>query len=59
MASFCLDHFIETSDIYLESSAAELKAEKNPSHWICYIFQQIAELGYSERTKHYDIDTVK
>ena len=59
MASICLDHFLEAQNTNLEAAVAELTTGRKTSHWIWYIFPQIAELGYSERATYYGIDTVE
>jgi len=55
MAGICLDHFIEAQNANFKTALNELTAGKKTSHWICYISPQIAELGYSERSKRYGI----
>ena len=57
MAGICLDHFIDAQSTNLQTAVAELMAGEKISHWIWYIFPQIAELGYSERSKFYGIET--
>jgi uncharacterized protein (DUF1810 family) len=59
MAGICLDHFIEAQNANFKTALNELTAGKKTSHWIWYIFPQIAELGYSERSKRYGIKTRK
>ena len=57
MASICVDHFIEAQNTNLGAAVAELRAGEKTSHWIWYVFPQIAELGHSERAKYYGIKT--
>ena len=59
MAGVSLDHFIDAQNTNLEAAVVELTAGQKTSHWIWYIFPQIAELGYSERAKYYGIKTRK
>ena len=59
MADVSLDHFIDAQNTNLEAAVSELTAGQKTSHWIWYIFPQIAELGYSERAKYYGIKTHK
>ena len=59
MASIYLDHFIEAQNANFRIALTELTEGKKRSHWIWYIFPQIAELGYSERSKKYGINTLK
>ena len=59
MDDIYLDHFLDAQNVDLEQVLAELSAGKKRSHWIWYIFPQIAELGYSERAKYYGIKTHK
>ena len=57
MASICLDHFIEAQNANFKIALTELTEGKKRSHWIWYIFPQIAEFGHSERSKKYSIKT--
>ena len=59
MAGICLDHFIEAQNANFKTALNELTAGKKRSHWIWYIFPQIVELGFSERSKRYGIKTRK
>ena len=43
MASICVDHFIEAQNTNLGAAVAELRAGEKTSHWIWYVFPQIAE----------------
>ena len=58
MDDIYLDHFLDAQNVDLEQVLAELSAGKKRSHWIWYIFPQIAPLGYSEKAKYYGIKTL-
>ena len=59
MAGICLDHFTKAQNANFKVALSELTAGKKRSHWIWYIFPQIVELGFSERSKRYGIKTRK
>ena len=59
MAGICLDHFTKAQNVNFKVALSELTAGKKRSHWIWYIFPQIVELGFSERSKRYGIKTRK
>lgn len=55
-----IQRFIEAQqgkDFYpsYQSAYAEIKAGKKQSHWIWYIFPQLATLGYSSTAKYFGI----
>jgi len=53
---FDLDRFIEAQEADYETALRELKNGQKVSHWIWYIFPQLAELGYSDRAKYYGLE---
>ena len=57
MAGVSLDHFIDAQNTNFKIALTELTEGKKRSHWIWYIFPQIAEFGHSERSKKYSIKT--
>ena len=56
---FDLSRFVSAqSDIYAEA-LAELKTGRKRSHWMWYVFPQIAGLGYSSTTRLYAIKSAE
>jgi uncharacterized protein (DUF1810 family) len=53
---FDLDRFVEAQEADYETALRELNQGEKVSHWIWYIFPQLAELGYSYRAKYYGIE---
>lgn len=53
-----LNRFIEAQQTAYEVALAEIKKGKKQSHWMWYIFPQIAGLGFSETSKFYAIKDV-
>jgi len=52
-----LNRFVEAQASDFEPACAELRAGRKRSHWIWYIFPQIAGLGYSSTSRHYAISS--
>lgn len=52
---FDLDRFIAAQEALYEIALAELRAGKKRSHWMWFIFPQIAGLGRSETARFYAI----
>jgi uncharacterized protein (DUF1810 family) len=42
-----------------QRAIAELRAGKKRSHWMWFVFPQIAGLGYSEMARHYAIASIE
>jgi uncharacterized protein (DUF1810 family) len=53
--AFSLKRFLDAQSRDYEIALAEIKAGRKRSHWMWYIFPQIAGLGYSEMAKRYAI----
>ena len=55
--SIALDRFLEAQDRngMFEQALSELRAGRKTSHWIWYVFPQIAGLGMSEMSVFYSI----
>ena len=47
--------FLDAQDKVWAQVERELKRGEKTSHWIWYIFPQLASLGRSERARHYSI----
>ena len=56
---FDLDRFVEAQEVDYETAVRELNQGEKVSHWIWYIFPQLAELGYSYRAKYYGIEGIE
>ena len=50
-----LERFVDAQDPVFETVCAELRAGKKRSHWMWYVFPQIAGLGLSEMSRRYAI----
>jgi uncharacterized protein (DUF1810 family) len=54
---FSLQRFVEAQDRDFESAVQELRAGRKRSHWIWYVFPQIAGLGSSAMSQRYAISS--
>ena len=52
---FDLDRFVEAQAGMYDAALGELRAGRKTSHWIWFIFPQIAGLGRSPTAQHYAI----
>ncbi len=50
-----LGRFLDAQRTSYETALKEVKSGRKRSHWIWYIFPQIAGLGYSETARYYAI----
>jgi len=50
-----LQRFIKAQQQHYQIALSEIQAGQKSSHWMWYIFPQIAGLGYSEMAKHFAI----
>lgn len=55
--SYDLERFVHAQDAVYEQVLEELRAGSKRSHWIWFVFPQIAGLGRSETAKHYAISS--
>jgi len=53
--SFDLDRFVEAQRAVYEAALAELKRGRKESHWMWFVFPQMAGLGHSATARHYGI----
>ena len=53
-----IERFLEAQEKSINTVISELKAGKKKSHWMWYVFPQIASLGYSPTAKYYGIKTI-
>ncbi len=50
-----LDRFVNAQDPVLERVRQELRQGQKRSHWMWFIFPQLAGLGHSAMARHYAI----
>jgi uncharacterized protein (DUF1810 family) len=53
-----LDRFVAAQDRDYETVLGELRRGRKSSHWIWFIFPQIAGLGYSAMSQHFAIGSL-
>jgi uncharacterized protein (DUF1810 family) len=58
MDPFNLQRFVDAQDRVYDQVLAELRAGRKRSHWIWFIFPQLAALGNSSTAKHFGIDSL-
>jgi uncharacterized protein (DUF1810 family) len=56
---FDLDRFIRAQDPVVDKVRAELAAGRKASHWMWFVFPQLAGLGFSQRAQFYGIASVE
>lgn len=54
----CLDRFTQAQEGSYEAALAEIRRGAKRSHWMWYIFPQIAGLGHSAMAQHYAISSL-
>lgn len=54
-----LKRFIEAQELDYEIALLEIKNGRKRSHWMWYIFPQLADLGYSSTAKYYGISNLE
>lgn len=58
MSSFNLDRFVQAQEGVYETALAELQRGTKRSHWMWFIFPQLAGLGSSEMSRRYAIASI-
>lgn len=53
-----LDRFVSAQDGIYDRALAELRAGRKRSHWLWFVFPQIAGLGMSATSRHYAITSL-
>jgi uncharacterized protein (DUF1810 family) len=53
-----LDRFVDAQDGVYERALGELRAGRKTSHWMWFVFPQIAGLGFSAMAQRYEIDSL-
>jgi len=56
---FDLQRFVEAQEPVIDDVKQELRSGRKRSHWMWYIFPQIAGLGHSEMSRRYAIASQK
>lgn len=59
MKKYNLDRFIKAQKRDYETALNEIRQGYKRSHWIWYIFPQIAGLGFSPTSQYYSIASIK
>lgn len=59
MKQFELDRFIKAQERDYEAALKEIRQGRKRSHWIWYIFPQIAGLGLSSTSQYYAIGSME
>jgi uncharacterized protein (DUF1810 family) len=57
--SFNLDRFLEAQDTIYNEALSEISKGKKQSHWVWFIFQQIAGLVFSEYNMFYTLENIQ
>ena len=53
---FPLDRFVRAQEAFYAPALAELRAGRKTSHWMWFVFPQLAGLGRSETARHYGVE---
>ncbi len=56
---FDLDRFVQAQEPVIAAVRAELKAGRKTSHWMWFVFPQLAGLGLSQRAQFYGIASLE
>jgi uncharacterized protein (DUF1810 family) len=56
--AFALERFVSAQDPVIDNVRAELRAGRKQSHWMWFVFPQIAGLGRSPTTVHYALTSL-
>ncbi len=57
--NFDLTRFHEAHEFHYKTALKEIKEGRKRSHWMWFIFPQIAGLGKSERAEYYSIKSIE
>lgn len=55
LSPYNLQRFLDAQENSYDIAKGEIISSKKQSHWMWYIFPQLAELGYSSNSKYYGI----
>ena len=56
---FDLDRFVRAQDPVIADVRAELRAGRKSTHWMWFVFPQLAGLGFSHRAQYYGIASLE
>ena len=56
--TYNLQRFVDAQELMFQGAIGELKAGSKRSHWMWFIFPQIAGLGHSETAQYYAISSL-
>jgi uncharacterized protein (DUF1810 family) len=56
---FDLQRFVAAQDAVLDAVLAELRAGRKRSHWMWFVFPQLAALGFSPMAKRYGLRSLE
>lgn len=56
---FDLQRFVDAQDPVLGTVLAELRAARKRSHWMWFVFPQLAALGHSAMARHYGLASLQ
>jgi uncharacterized protein (DUF1810 family) len=59
MMEYDLERFIRAQETDYRTALAEIRDGRKRSHWMWYIFPQIAGLGFSSTSKYYSLKNVE
>lgn len=59
MRAYDLDRFVKAQEQDYETALKEIRQGRKKSHWIWYIFPQIAGLGFSSISQYYAIASME
>jgi uncharacterized protein (DUF1810 family) len=57
--AYDLDRFLKAQEDAYDTALDELKAGRKRSHWIWFVFPQMAGLGHSPTAQHYGIGSLE
>jgi uncharacterized protein (DUF1810 family) len=58
LADFDLERFVEAQAATYAQALAELESGRKESHWMWFVFPQVAGLGFSAMAQHYAIGSL-
>ena len=58
MDTYNLDRFVMAQEPVIDRVRAELRRGRKESHWMWFVFPQIAGLGHSDMARHYTIGSI-
>ena len=56
--TYNLSRFLSAQERDYSTALSEIKRGRKTSHWMWYIFPQVAGLGFSETSEHYSIKSI-